>query len=390
VQRLMFSKKMHNLGLKMEIKNHRYIDSLRGWAILGVILVHSGQSAPPVNLNLLWIFGNSATGVQLFYVVSALTLCMSWNVRFGHEKFLVRTFFVRRFFRVAPMFWISIVLYLVIDGFGGRYWAPDGIKWWTVLTTVFFVHGFHPETINSVVPGGWSIAVEATFYAIFPFVIQRIRSYSTLLLLFIPSLVFANNQLIVATIFTYPADKNYLVSNFAFLNFSGQLPVFLIGMFCYQFIKSESRQSNLGLLSGAGILALCLEYISPTVTRGLIPSHVVAACVFAIVTIYLSIYPLKIFVNKVTIRLGKLSYSMYLLHFLVLHYFKKFGISARFQNSDVGSLLHFVLVVLITVIVANLSYVLIEKPGIKFGYWCTQKISNKSNLGGQLLGTINK
>ncbi len=86
MQKLFLFEKMHNLGLKMEIKNHRYIDSLRGLAILGVILVHSGQSAPPVNLNLLWIFGNSAAGVQLFYVISALTLCMSWNMRFGREN----------------------------------------------------------------------------------------------------------------------------------------------------------------------------------------------------------------------------------------------------------------------------------------------------------------
>jgi peptidoglycan/LPS O-acetylase OafA/YrhL len=248
------------------------------------------------------------------------------------------------------------------------------------------VHGFHPETINAVVPGGWSIAVEATFYAIFPFVIQRIRSYSTLFILFLVSLVLANNQLIVATIFKYPDNKHYLVSNFAFLNFSAQLPVFLVGVFCYQFLNSEFRRPNFGFLSWAGILALCMEYISPTITRGLIPSHVVAACVFAFVIINFSVNPVKFFVNRVTILLGKLSYSMYLLHFLVLHYFKRFGVGVWFQNSDIRSLLHFVLVVLVTVVVASLSYVLIEKPGIKLGYWLTQKISNNSNLAGQLSG----
>ena len=36
------------------------------------------------------------------------------------------------------------------------------------LSTAFFLHGLHPEAINSVIPGGWSIAVEMTFYLFFP------------------------------------------------------------------------------------------------------------------------------------------------------------------------------------------------------------------------------
>jgi len=58
------------------------------------------------------------------------------------------------------MFWLAIPFFLLLTGKG----APA----WEVATTALFVHGFHPQTINSVVPGGWSIAVEMTFYAVFP------------------------------------------------------------------------------------------------------------------------------------------------------------------------------------------------------------------------------
>lgn len=57
------------------------------------------------------------------------------------------------------MFWLAIPFFLLLNGK-----APA----WEVATIALFVHGFHPQSINSVVPGGWSIAVEMTFYAVFP------------------------------------------------------------------------------------------------------------------------------------------------------------------------------------------------------------------------------
>jgi len=49
--------------------------------------------------------------------------------------------------RIAPMFWLAIPFFLLLTGKG----APA----WEVATTALFVHGFHPQTVNSVVPGGW-------------------------------------------------------------------------------------------------------------------------------------------------------------------------------------------------------------------------------------------
>lgn len=167
--------------LKTDIKKYDYIDALRGLAILAVVLVHSSQSVAPNNAILLWLMTQGATGVQLFYIASALTLCMSWMARSSHEMFPARNFFIRRFFRIAPLFYIAILFYISVNGFSPDYWSPNGIKWWFAPTTALFLHGFHPETINSVVPGGWSIAVEMSFYLILPFLIVKIKSIKTCL-----------------------------------------------------------------------------------------------------------------------------------------------------------------------------------------------------------------
>ncbi len=111
-------------------------------AILGVILVHSSQSVAPTNVTLLWFMGEGARGVQLFYVASALTLCMSWVARSSHETFPIRNFYIRRFFRIAPMFYLAILSYIF------REWVFSiilGSQWYRMV--VCSNHGSIPPRI---------------------------------------------------------------------------------------------------------------------------------------------------------------------------------------------------------------------------------------------------
>ncbi|MCX5882897.1 MAG: acyltransferase family protein, partial [Deltaproteobacteria bacterium] len=157
-----------------DIRKYDFIDALRGYAILLVLLVHSSQSVTPINQTLQLLMSNGARGIQLFYIASALTLCMSWRFRSKHEISPFRDFFLRRFFRIAPMFYVAIVFYVLLYGFSLRYGSPNGIEWWFVPLTALFLHGFHPETITSVVPGGWSIAVEMNFYLVLPLLLHHL------------------------------------------------------------------------------------------------------------------------------------------------------------------------------------------------------------------------
>src|SRR5208283_2381124 len=144
--------------MTLETRKYDFIDSLRGYAILGVLLVHSTQFVTPTSSILQLIATSGSRGVQLFYIASALTLCMSWQFRSTHEIYPIRNFFLRRFFRIAPMFYIAIIYYVFFNAVSPRYFALNGIPWWSILLTALFLHGFHPDAINSVVPGGWSVA----------------------------------------------------------------------------------------------------------------------------------------------------------------------------------------------------------------------------------------
>ena len=57
----------------LTIRHFRYIDALRGLAILGVIALHTSQVTVPLG-HLAWMLHFGANGVQLFFTISAFTL----------------------------------------------------------------------------------------------------------------------------------------------------------------------------------------------------------------------------------------------------------------------------------------------------------------------------
>lgn len=346
-------------------KGSEYIDALRGIAILGVVMVHASQQVRPRANWLLWFMTEGARGVQLFFVVSALTLCMSWAGRFHREQFPVRNFYTRRFFRIAPLFYCAILLYLCVNGFGASYWAPEGIHWWFVFATAFFLHGWHPETINSVVPGGWSIAAEMAFYVAFPVAISYLSKISRLLAAFVVSLALYWAFIsIVPHAFDLPVRDRYLLESFPYLSLWGQLPIFLMGLLVYP-LRSRIRMQGLNLAFFLLILCVCAYFLRNPFNAHV--HHLFGGGLFFALTLLLSFFPVKPLVNGVTIWFGKLSYSIYLVHFAVISALGSMGVTRLFPNTNTGSLMYMVLIAVSAGVLAMVSKKLIEDPFIAYG-----------------------
>ncbi|MCX5882641.1 MAG: hypothetical protein NTU74_12845, partial [Deltaproteobacteria bacterium] len=168
----------------------------------------------------------------------------------------------------------------------------------------------------------------------------------------------------------YPTDQQYLVPMFIYMNFFGQLPVFAIGIcvyFVFSNVDSLKRVVVFGsLLFMLWIVLLMLLPSSNNITR-LLGNYIAIAAMFALFALTLSVFPVKILVNRVTTQLGKISFSMYLSHFAVLHFFSKFGISTLFENGDTSSILHYLCVVAVTAPLSYILYATIERKGILLG-----------------------
>jgi peptidoglycan/LPS O-acetylase OafA/YrhL len=358
------------LPMSLDVRKYKFIDALRGYAILGVILVHSTQSVTPVSGVLKWIAESGAKGVQLFFIASALTLSMSWHSRNSQEMSPIRNFYLRRFFRVAPMFYVAIVFYLFLNGFAASYWAPNGIQWWFVPLTALFLNGFHPESITSIVPGGWSIAVEMNFYLILPFLMLHLKKTKSLVLFLVFSLsIYAVSKyaLLHLLLTRYPQEQQYLVSDFAVLSVFGQMPVFAIGLIAF---SAYSKTANLRRIVAWGWLGftsfILLAMMSPLHAK-ILGNYITFSAGFALFALTLAIYPVKVLVNSVVVHFGKLSFSMYLAHFAVLAFLAAIGLTPDFPPGDLSSMAFFLLVTAASAAISFITYSVVERNGVKLG-----------------------
>lgn len=351
------------------MKNLKYIDALRGIAVLGVLMVHCskfGSNNYPFLLGN--IFDNGAMGVQLFYVVSAFTLFLSVSYRSQNEKSPNRNFFIRRFFRIAPLYYLAVVYYLLQDGTGPRFWLGDmdHISNANIISNFFFFHGVNPYWINSIVPGGWSISVEMFFYCLIPLLATRLKNINSAILFFGITLAF--KCLLDLMLTTFPLSNDLVLWNsFLYFYLPSQLPVFACGFILFFILTHEKHpEINYKYLSFTGCLLLLQLLV------GFNSSHFAFAMGYVLLAIGLSKFQTPILVNRFTIYLGKISFSIYLIHFAVLHWMEKFGLIDIISSESIKkSLLNYTLrglcLLVLSIIGATICYHLIEKPFQKVG-----------------------
>jgi exopolysaccharide production protein ExoZ len=298
----------------------QYIDGLRGLAILGVLAVHCGLKIVDLSPPMRSATQFGALGVQLFFMLSALTLM---TVR-ANRPFSHRDFFTRRFVRIAPAFYLAGVFYLVTSGLGPTHAAPHGLRLRHALLTALFIHGWWPDTINSVVPGGWSIGAEAMFYLSFPRIAQRVttlgRAVGAVMVTFLLAAAWA--RLVPRLFVNY--EPQYLIDDLIYFGFVWNLPAFMLGVLVFHLSSAVERRRRTTsyesaaqiLLAVASILLVLASLGVQPLARRFVVVPMIAALVFAVGstrTIVIDNRPMRF--------LGEISFGLYLVHFAVLDWF---------------------------------------------------------------------
>jgi len=323
-------------GLAMESKAHigtriGSLDCLRGIAILLVVLFHSSFAYPSIfGHDILKVIENQ--GVQLFFLVSAFTMCAMWDRR-RQESHPTMNFYIRRFFRIAPLYWGFLIIYGLLRGF-----AP----WPDILANLIFVHSLVPSAINSVVPGGWSIGVEIAFYLIFPLA-------ALLKPRFLIAVGFA--WYLIVGIGVETLLKQFGAPDM-FLYYSPltQFPVFAIGMYVYHLLH-RPEECRLGHNLGLALVWLVTAALVKQAGLEGRPFFWLSMALWGVVVAlfvrhHIAIFPLTFF--------GRISYSMYLVHFAVIEL-----IATRF-GAALPSLLGIILIIAASALLAYLSFISAE------------------------------
>ncbi|MFT4099444.1 MAG: acyltransferase [Burkholderiaceae bacterium] len=354
-----------------------YVDQARGLAILLVLLVHANQHVSDLSpvAHALATFGQS--GVQLFFVASAFTLCLSYG-RSRNGPPALGSFWLKRVFRIAPMYYAGILLYLCAHLL--VQWREQGsaalLAPYTpgnLLANLLMVHGFVPSANNTIVPGGWSIGTEMAFYLCFPLlfhVFQRVRGHGLLWLgwpLLIAACVNVAAQAWLHRGLGIDNDNN----TFLFYNLLNQMPVFLIGMLFY-FLTEDARRPALraprrvlvmGMIAGAAsTTALWLS--SHDLAFAFVPMALGAtfACLLALMR------RARQGLDWLAV-VGRLSYSIYVVHFVITWITMDLVNRAMTDSTlpEIRWLTGFVVVAGASLVVARWTERAIEKPGIALG-----------------------
>jgi peptidoglycan/LPS O-acetylase OafA/YrhL len=176
------------MGVRSEVGSIAPLDGLRGIAVLWVILFHYCALREPAGdpwvealkrvPALEAVVRNGYLGVDLFFLLSGFLLVLPWLVRAhaGETAPAALPFYRRRFLRIAPAYYVQLVLMFLLAvpllrGFD--YWRRDFyVMVWNVVAHAGFVHNTNPLTSGSLAVNGalWTLAVEAQFYLLLPLV----------------------------------------------------------------------------------------------------------------------------------------------------------------------------------------------------------------------------
>ncbi|WP_163407777.1 acyltransferase family protein [Flavobacterium ajazii] len=361
---------------------YNWVNALRGYAILLVILIHSSQSFKISDLGSKF-YGNGDLGVQLFFILSSFTLYNSYSKRRLEEGELTnRNFFIRRFFRIAPYYYIAGLIYI----FYKIVIKHNTINFKNLIANYTFTNGIYLPGINDIPPGGWSIGIEMLFYLLIPTLFKYINSLGKAIGLFLITALFSiaiNHYFLDFTMFLLNSVFESINKWSLYFWLPNQLPIFILGIILYYINKSIILSFSAGriilivsifLYFGCSFFDFSLKYPFYFMKKEYI--YGIIFVLFAIGTYTINN---KFIINDFVQKIGVVSFSMYLNHFLiisVLSYvlkglYKKyldfyFPLDNILQSNIVFGCFYF-LIIIITYWISKVTYRFIEIKGIALG-----------------------
>lgn len=354
-----------------------HVDALRGIAATYVFLFHLTEVPSPSPNLPSWatqLLAGGWSGVTLFFVLSAWTLAMTRDAR-DHEDRPDLRFLVRRFFRIAPLFYCWLIFMVIRNyGFTGFFDLKE-----RVISNLTFTFNFYPPWQQGIVWASWTLGVEMVFYALFPLVWRLTRSVRS-------AAGFLGVSLVVSWVIQFTvyrvmdeASANIYIA----LSLATSLPAFGFGILAYRIQAAVTRSDRLKswkiplLIAGGLTWSILLTQIPTWGVRAFFQP-------FAYSCILLGIHaaPPRWLSSSAMCNLGKISYSLYLnhpylvyslapLYFLYNGWFHpESGISFGLSVLTAGTLL---------ITISYMSWRWIEEPGNRLGRKVLAHIPKRSN-----------
>lgn len=342
------------------------IDGLRAISVVFVILFHGFPSC----------FVGGFVGVDVFFVISGYLIASLICQQLTHKKFEFRYFYIGRFLRLIPTLLVTLILVMAaghITFLSTDYFVLAR----NTIASLFFYQNFNlikstgyfsSDAENFPLLHLWSLSIEGQFYLFFPFVsylVAKGRIHWTIIVI----------VLTLISLFC-SISANYMESKIAYLSSINRFWEILIGSQIafieytpnkfYSYLKEFLNEIafrlqgklifvlfNVGLISG--LLACIFLLDGKDGYPGLLALFPVSLVCLLLASLKRQSFLKKLLSTKFLVLVGIISYPLYMFHWPVFFFFKKFYASTL-------DLYTFLLALVVTLLLSMVSYNWIEKP----------------------------
>lgn len=344
------------------IKYRPEIDGLRAIAVISVIIYHLNEN---------WLSGGFL-GVDIFFVISGFLITGIIITEIQQNSFSLKQFYTRRIKRIYPAFITVMALVSFIASAIFIYNDFNKLRKTIELAIAFLsnfylglTQGYFDLSANeNPVLHIWSLAVEEQYYLIFPLIlILAYKKFREVKVLFIITLILF--FILLATSFVSAnfykevlhQPNIYYLSNLRF-------PELLVGslLAIYHNLSNKvqlSKQiSNILAILSTLLLFSCLFLMNNNIAY-ILGITLILPCIFTALIIHTTsqnnIVKLCLS-NKAIVFIGKISYSLYLYHWIFIAFAYYITGEKQINNQSIA------IVTVLTIIFSVLSYYLIEQP----------------------------
>lgn len=353
------------------------LDSIRGIAALSVFFGHIYNATPdlPAIRFAPWkVLINGHSAVIMFFILSGFVLSLPY---FYGSKPPYPLFAAKRISRIYFPYVIAIVLAFLMDNListggiaGLSSWFnatwPEHVNVSMLAEHLFLIGNIHTDTLDSVV---WSLVHELRISLVFPliiFLVNRLHWMKVVIVCFALSFVGGLNGWM-----HFQESNGYFTSYFDSVHYTS---MFLIGSLIAKYkdqIIEKVNQVPKSYKYGMLILAfLTYNYSVLSILNKIVPNSfavkyseypiAIGASLFMIVALT-SHKTFKVLMLKPVHFLGKISYSFYLYHVIVLLslLYLLYGFMPLWMIYTVALIL--------SIVVSTIAWYLVEKPSMAFG-----------------------
>lgn len=301
--------------MSMAPKEITILTPLRGIAAVGVALYHCLLRLPairePISANTAF-FDRGPLWVDFFFLLSGFVMMHvygHWFEERSKTKSAAR-FFSARFARVYPLHLFTLLLFVLVVVVADEYsFGDSGFSLCSLATNILLLHsmGLHDDlTWNWP---SWSISVEWWAYFVFPLIPLWLRTPRAKLGLLLVSL------LVLYALYSRFGHLNITV-DYGFIRCISE---FCIGLSLYVLVYTDDRFHAIERTT-IFLLALLTVVAAMSCSETALGDYWVVMS-FAFLLVVAARYEGRwsvLFENKALVTLGNISYSIYMLHVLIL------------------------------------------------------------------------